>query len=86
MCRTHDRGERAVLQDRQVRKQIELLKHHPDVAADRKDALGVLGQIVAVDDDAPLLPVFEPVDAAKQRGLAAAGRAADNDAFTATDL
>ncbi len=66
-----------------MRKQIELLKHHADVAAHRDDLLRVIGQLDAVDDDAAALPVFQPVDAAQQRRLAAAGRAADDDALAA---
>ena len=69
-----------------MRKQIELLKHHADVAAHRDDLLGILGQLDAVDDDAAALPVLQPVDAAEQRRLAAAGRAADDDALAARDL
>ena len=52
-----------------MRKQVELLKHHADVAAHRDDLLGIVGQLDAVDDDAAALPVLQPVDAAQQRRL-----------------
>ena len=66
-----------------MRKQIELLKHHADVAAHGEDLLWIVGQLDAVNDDAALLPVLKPVDAAQQRRLAAAGRAADDDPLAA---
>ena len=69
-----------------MRKQVELLEHHADFAAHLVDLLEVLGQFHAVDDDAAALPVLEPVDAAQQRRLAAARRAADHDALAAHDL
>ena len=81
-----DRRQRAVLQHGEMRKQIELLKHHADVAAHREDVFGIVGQFDAVDDDAAALPVLQPVDAAQQRRFAAAGRAADDDALAARDL
>ena len=56
---------------RQMRKQVELLEHHADLAAHLVDRLEVFGQLDAVDDDAALLPVLDPVDAAEQRRLAA---------------
>ena len=47
-----DRRQRAVLEDGQVRKQVEVLEDHADLAADLVDALEVVGQLDAVDDDA----------------------------------
>ncbi len=66
-------------------KQIEVLKHHADVAAHREDALGIVVELDAVDDDAAALPILQPVDAAQQRRLAAARRPADDDALAARD-
>src|SRR5208283_5216219 len=57
-----------------------------DVAAHRKDALGVVRQLDAVDDDAAALPVLQPIDAAQQRRLAPARRAADDDALAAQNF
>jgi hypothetical protein len=78
-----DRRQRAVLQDRQMREQVEVLEHHADLAADLVDALEVVGQLDAVDDDLALLVLLEPVDAADQRRLARARRPADHDALAA---
>src|SRR5450830_808752 len=78
-----DRRQRAVLENREMRKQIELLKHHADLAAHLVDALEIGGQLDAIDDDAALLVPFDGVDAADQRGLAAARWPADHDALAA---
>jgi 23S rRNA A2030 N6-methylase RlmJ len=48
-----DRAERAVLEDGEVREQVEVLEHHADLAADLVDLLEVVGQLDAVDDDRP---------------------------------
>jgi hypothetical protein len=69
-----------------VRKQVELLKHHADLAAHLVDLLEILGQLHAIDDDAAALPVLDAVDAAKQRRFAAARRSANDDALAAHDL
>ena len=81
-----DGRKRAVLEHRQMGKQVELLKHHADFAADLIDLLEVLRQFHAVDDDPAALPVLDAVDASKQRRLAAARRAADDDALASHDL
>ena len=80
-----DRRQSAVFQHREMREQVELLKHHADVAAYREDLLGIVGQLLAVDDDTAALPVFEAVDAAKHRRFAAAGWTADDDALAPRD-
>ena len=74
-----DRRQGQVLEDGQVREQVELLEHHADLAADGLDVLDVVGQLDAVDDDVALLVLLEPVDAADQGRLARARRAADDD-------
>jgi hypothetical protein len=82
-----DRRQRAVLQDRQVREQVEVLEHHADFAAHLVDLLEVVGQFDAVDDDLALLVLLEPVDAADQRRLARARLGpADDDALAAHDV
>ena len=53
-----DRRQRAVLQHGQMRKQVEMLEHHADVAPDLVDLLEVVGQLDAVDDD--LAPAGAP--------------------------
>ena len=69
-----------------MRKQVELLEHHADLAPHLVDLLEVVGQFHAVDDDAAALLLLQPVDAADQRRLAAARRPADDDALAAHDL
>ena len=68
-----------------MREQVEVLEHHADFAAHLVDALEVVGQLGAVDDDAALLVLFQPVDAADHRRLAGAGRSADHDALAALE-
>ena len=53
-----------------MRKEIELLKDHADVAPHLVDLSDVAGQLDAVDDDPAALMGFEPVDAADQRRFA----------------
>ena len=62
-----------------------MLEHHADLAADLVDLLEVVGELDAVDDDAALLVLLQPVDAADHRRLAGSGRAADHDALAAHD-
>ena len=81
-----DRRERAVLQDGEVREEVEVLEHHADLAADLVDPLEVVGELDAVDDDAALLVLLQPVDAADHGRLAGARRAADDDALAARDV
>ena len=78
---THIGASVQVLEHREVREQVELLEHHADVAAHRVDRLHVVGELDAVDDEVARLMLLEPVDAADQRGLARARRAADDDAL-----
>ncbi len=81
-----DRRQGQIFQHGQMRKQVELLEHHADLAADRLDILDVAGQLDAGDDDLALLVLFEPVDAADHRRFAGARRAADNDPLAARDV
>ena len=46
-----DRGEGAVLEDGEVREEVEVLEHHPDLGAHLVDVLEVGGELDAVDDD-----------------------------------
>ncbi len=80
------RRVRHVVQHAHVRKQVELLEHEADAAAQRVDvhALGV--DVLAVDADDALADGFEPVDGADERGLARARRAAHDQHFAASDL
>ncbi len=51
-------------QDRQMREEVEVLEHHADLAADLVDALEVVGEFDAVDDDLAGLVLLQAVDAA----------------------
>jgi hypothetical protein len=44
-------------------KQVEMLEHHSDLAADRIDPPDIAGERHSVDDDLAVLKVFKPVDA-----------------------
>jgi hypothetical protein len=61
------------------------LEHHADFAADRLDLAEVAGKLDAVDEDLPLLMLFEPVDAADHRRLAGARGPAHHDLLAAPD-
>src|SRR5260370_7996390 len=69
-----------------MRKQIELLKHHAGLAADRLDILHIRRQLDTGNDDLAALVLLQPVDAADHRRLAGAGRPADYDTFALVDL
>jgi hypothetical protein len=69
-----------------MRKQVEVLEHHADFAANLVDLLQIVGQFDAVDDDLALLVLFQPVDAADHRRLAGTGRPGNDDALAAHDL
>ncbi len=65
-----DRRDHQVLQHGQMGKQVELLEHHADIAADHIDiARGVI-EFDAVDHDAPLAVFLQAVDAADHGRLA----------------
>ena len=61
-----------------MRKKIELLEDHTDLASNGGDVLGILVQLNTVDDNTALIVLFEPIDAADERGFAGARRAADH--------
>ena len=60
----------AVLQNGQVREQVEVLEHHPDFAPNRLDLLEVVGQLNPIHNDLAALVLLKPVDAPDQRRLA----------------
>src|SRR5690606_18345640 len=75
--------KREVLQDGQVREEVEVLEHHAHFAAHFVDALEIGRQLGAVDDDLAFLMLFEAIDAADQGGLARTGRTGNDDALAA---
>ena len=82
----HQRRQRQVVHDRQVREQVELLEYKADMAAQRIQPLVGAVDIFAVHFDPSLLDRFEPVDRAYQRGLARTRWAANHNHFAATHL
>ena len=68
-----------------MRKEIELLKHHADLAPDLREVGRVRPEFPPGKDDASFLVFLEAVDAPDQSGLAGAGGAADHDAFALRD-
>src|SRR5450830_127347 len=80
------RCQGAVLQDGQVREQVEVLEHHANFTTDRFDLLEVVGQFHAIDHDAALLVLFQTVEAADGGRLARTRRAAENDTFALLDV
>ena len=81
-----DLSQRQVVDDLQVREQLEVLEHHPDA----RPQLGEIGLGVAhrnpVDGDRALLEWLQGVDALDERRLARAGRPANDDHFALLDL
>jgi hypothetical protein len=57
-------GNRLKCWNGQMRKQVEVLEHHPDLAPHLVDGFEVVGQFHPVNDQTALLPVLDPVDAA----------------------
>src|SRR3546814_17538261 len=62
-----DRGQGAVLEHCQMRKEVEVLEHHADLAADLRDVLHVVRQLDFVDDDLALLVLLQPVRSEERR-------------------
>ena len=80
------RRQGQVFQHREVGKQVELLEDHAHFFAYIVDDFDVVANLHAVDPQHTLLVFFQAVDAADQRGLAGAGRAADHDALARLDV
>src|SRR5258708_35181820 len=81
-----DRRQRAVLQHRQMRKQVKTLEHHADLAPDFVDAPQIWTELDAIDHDLAFLEFLERVDAADQRGFARTRRTAYHDALAFADI
>ncbi len=62
-------------------KQVEVLKHHADLAADLLDVLEIAGELGALDDELAALMLLEAVDATDQGRLTGAGGPAYDDAL-----
>ncbi|VGP88261.1 hypothetical protein SB00610_04313 [Klebsiella quasipneumoniae subsp. similipneumoniae] len=83
-----DRRLNQVLQHRQVRKQVKVLKHVADVDPLAEDlllfhliqlvAFAAIADIVAINLNKPFINALEVINGAQQRGLARTGRAEDH--------
>ena len=62
--------QRDILEDREMREQIELLEHHSNLGADLLDVANVGCQLDAVDDDPAFLVNLETVDTTNPCGFA----------------
>jgi hypothetical protein len=80
------RSKHQVVQHRQVREQIELLKHHPYFTSQLLHAGAVIVKHHAIHHNLTLLVFFKPRKAANQCGLARARRPANHHFFTRSDL
>src|SRR5262249_7832117 len=81
-----DRRQRAVLQDGQMGKQVEMLEDHSDLAANLVNLFQIRGQFNAIDNDPPGLMLFQTIDASDHRRLAGSRRPANDDALFAHDF
>ena len=73
------RRKHAIFENRHVRKEVEMLKHHADLSPHFIDALDVAGQLDPVDDEPAFFMLLEPIDTPDHGGLAGARRTADDD-------
>ena len=67
-------------------EQVELLEDHAGFHADLFDIADIVGQLDAIDDDLPVLVLFQPVDGADKGRFARPGRAEDHDDLTFLDF
>ena len=81
-----DRRKRAVLQNRQMRKQVEALEDDADLLAQLAQVGRGVVDLRAVDADDPGLYRLQPVDAAEHRALARAGAADHRDDLALGDI
>ncbi len=58
-----DRCERAVLQNGQMREEVEVLEHHADFAAHFVDLLEIIGELNTINNDLAFLVFFQTIDA-----------------------
>ena len=68
-----------------MREQVEMLKHHANLAPDAVDLAHIVRQFHVVDNDLALLMLFQSVNAANERGFTRTGWATYNDPLTVAD-
>ena len=69
-----------------VRKQVELLKNHAQVAPDEIDIVLTAHDVLALHRDLALVDFFQAVDGTQQGGLARTGRADDHHPLAGGDI
>jgi len=74
-----------IVDDPQMREEVEALEHHADLAAHGVDVFDFAGQLVAVDDNSPAVVFLQAVDAADHGRLAGPRGAADHDPLFSVD-
>jgi hypothetical protein len=72
-------SQRDVLEDREVRVEVELLEDEADLRPHLVDVGLLVREVRSVDDQLPLVDRFEVVDRPDEGGLPRAGRSADHD-------
>ncbi len=77
-----DGRERAVFQNCQMRKKVEALKNHADIAANCIKSCKVIRQLDPIDNNPTRLMTFEAIYAADCRRFAGTGRTADHHALS----
>ena len=77
------RRQGEVVEHAQVREQVELLEHHPHLAANGLDVAGVLIDAEAIDRDGALLEILQGIEGANEGAFAGSGGAHDHHHFTA---
>src|SRR5450830_763020 len=78
--------QRQIFDDAQVREQFEVLEHHADPGAQRRQIGLRAADLAVADEDRSLLDRLQPVHRLDQRRLAGTGRAAHHHDFTLVDL
>ncbi|EIM76514.1 6-pyruvoyl-tetrahydropterin synthase [Nitratireductor aquibiodomus RA22] len=78
--------QRHVFQSGFVQEQVEVLKHHANVGAQRWQVRAPVGYRAAGHPDGPGIDPFQSVEGAQQRAFPRAGRADDNHDFALRDV
>ena len=79
------RRKRYIVEHRHIRKDIEMLEHHADALAVFADGQLLRGDILALEEDLPLVGRLQQVQAPQERRLAAAAGTDDGDNLAPAD-
>src|SRR5439155_26915422 len=80
------RSEREIVDDAQVREEVELLEHDPDPLAHAGHVDALARDLLAFEEDPARVDRLEQVHAAQQRALAAPARANDDEHLAGRDF